>query len=91
VTVTTTGPEGTPADAINSPTATVNLRVLTTMQPAEPTGVVDTPVHLQTGVTGSLPVTGWAIDDVGVTRVRIYRDGIAGEAAASCSSATRRS
>ena len=32
-----------------------------------------------TGVTGSIAVTGWAMDDVEVTRVRILRDPVAGE------------
>ena len=30
-------------------------------------------------VAGAIPVTGWAIDDVGVARVDIYRDPVAGE------------
>ena len=33
-------------------------------------------------MTGSIPVTGWAIDDVEVTRVRILRDPVAGEGTA---------
>jgi len=42
-------------------------------------GVLDTPADGSTGVTGSIGVTGWAIDDVEVIRVRILRDPIAGE------------
>ena len=45
-----------------------------------PFGVVDTPVESATGVTGSLPVTGWALDDVEVMSVKVYRDPVAGEA-----------
>jgi hypothetical protein len=73
-TVTIVGTGGT-----NSPTATINLTVLTPTQPAVPVGVVDTPTNNQTGVTGSLPVTGWVIDDLGVTRVRIWRGPIGNE------------
>jgi len=44
-----------------------------------PTGVLDTPADGSSGVTGSIAVTGWAIDDLEVTRVRILRDPVAGE------------
>jgi hypothetical protein len=40
-----------------------------------PFGSVDTPSENATGISGALAVTGWALDDVGVTRVRIFRDG----------------
>lgn len=46
-----------------------------------PFGVMDTPVNGITGVTGSLAVTGWALDDSGVVGVGIYRDPVAGEGA----------
>ena len=39
----------------------------------------DTPLDGTTGVTGSIAVTGWALDDVGIARVRILRDPVAGE------------
>jgi len=45
-------------------------------------GSFDTPTDNTTGITGSLPVTGWALDDIGITRVRIFRDPVAGEAGA---------
>ncbi len=45
-----------------------------------PFGVVETPLENATGVTGSIPVTGWALDDVRVASVKIYRDRVAGEA-----------
>lgn len=44
-----------------------------------PFGSFDTPTNGTTGVTGSIPVTGWAIDDVEVQSVKIYRDPVAGE------------
>ena len=42
-------------------------------------GFIDTPADHTTGVTGALNVSGWALDDVGVTRVRVFRDAVAGE------------
>lgn len=57
----------------------VTLRVITSNSTA-PVGSVDTPTDNATGVTGSMAMTGWAVDDVDVTRVRILRDPVAGEA-----------
>ena len=39
-----------------------------------PFGAFDTPAEGAFGVTGATPVTGWALDDVGVATVEIYRD-----------------
>jgi hypothetical protein len=44
-----------------------------------PFGVFDTPADRTAGVTGATAVTGWALDDVGVTKVEIYRSALAGE------------
>jgi uncharacterized delta-60 repeat protein len=49
---------------------------------AAPTGSFDTPTDGATGVAGSIAVTGWAMDDVQVSRIRIYRDPVAGEGSA---------
>ena len=46
-----------------------------------PFGVVDTPLNNTTGVTGAIPFTGWALDDVEVTRVMICRAAFGGEIA----------
>ena len=46
-----------------------------------PGGAFDTPNDGATGISGSIAVTGWAVDDVDVSRVRIWRDPVAGEAA----------
>ena len=48
-----------------------------------PAGLIDTPNDNATGVVGAIPVTGWAVDDVGITQVTIWRDPIPGEAASS--------
>ncbi len=39
-----------------------------------PFGSFDTPQDGASGISGSLAVTGWALDDAGVTGVRIFRD-----------------
>ncbi len=46
---------------------------------APPVGVMDTPVANATGLSGSLAVTGWAVDDVAIDHVEIWRDAVAGE------------
>ena len=46
-----------------------------------PFGSFDTPIANATGLTGSVAVTGWALDDNGVTRVRILRAPVSGEPA----------
>jgi hypothetical protein len=66
-------------DAINSPQfvqAFVRIRSSST----PPSGAVDTPANGAV-VSGSVAVTGWAIDDIGVARVTICRSPISGEAA----------
>jgi beta-glucanase (GH16 family) len=44
-----------------------------------PFGSLDTPTDGSTGLAGSIAVTGWALDDIEVSRVRITRDPVAGE------------
>jgi hypothetical protein len=58
----------------------VTLNVLSAATAALPIGSFDTPANNSTGVTGSIAVTGWALDDVGVARVRIMRNPENGEA-----------
>jgi hypothetical protein len=48
---------------------------------AVPFGVIDTPSPGAANLTGSIAVTGWALDDDEVTGVRILRDPVAGEPA----------
>jgi hypothetical protein len=52
----------------------------TTSGTAAPFGAFDTPVSGAT-VAGSIAVTGWALDDVGIDRVEIWRDLITGDPA----------
>src|SRR4051794_29208335 len=43
---------------------------------APPFGTVDTPVEHAVGVTGAVPFTGWALDDVGIARVGVCRSAV---------------
>ncbi len=62
--------------ASNSPRmVTVTLSVINTSSDAPPIGTFSTPADGAT-VSGSVPVTGWAIDDVEVQRVEIYANSI---------------
>lgn len=59
-------------------TVPVTLRVASgSSQP--PGGAFDTPIDGTAGLAGSIAVTGWALDDVQVTRVRIWRDPVGAE------------
>ncbi|MEO7272124.1 MAG: hypothetical protein ABIX28_02385 [Vicinamibacterales bacterium] len=65
--------------AINSPQG-VQTTVRMGPTSAPPSGSVDTPAN-GAFVSGSVAVTGWAIDDIGIARVTICRDPVSGEAA----------
>lgn len=61
-------------DVENSPqTAEVYLTVKNGYQDEEPFGTFATPEDGLTGVTGSIAVTGWVLDDTCVESVKIYR------------------
>jgi hypothetical protein len=42
--------------------------------PATPFGSFDTPTNNLTGIAGAIGVTGWALDNIEITNVRIYRE-----------------
>jgi sugar lactone lactonase YvrE len=46
---------------------------------APPFGSFDTPVGDGTALAGSVAVTGWALDNIGLRRVELWRDLVAGE------------
>jgi len=56
----------------------VTLTVKETGATTLPFGSFDTPAN-NAAVSGSIGVSGWALDDVGITKVEIWRDPIAGE------------
>ena len=61
-----------------SPTVTVTA----TIGPGtNPFGAFDTPADGTTGVVGAIPVTGWALDNIEVTHVDIFREPVTGEPA----------
>ncbi len=61
--------------ALNSPqTIQVSLTVYSSGSSSPPFGVMDTPVDGSSGIEGSIPVTGWALDDIEVSKVEIKRD-----------------
>jgi beta-lactamase superfamily II metal-dependent hydrolase len=67
----------TGAQASNSPqTISVTLNVYG--YDSAPFGEFAGPIHGST-VSSSVPVTGWALDDVGIDNVKIYRDPVNGE------------
>jgi hypothetical protein len=51
--------------------------------PAFPYGSFDTPVTNTVGIAGAIPVTGWALDNIEVTKVDVWREPMTGEAAQS--------
>lgn len=60
--------------AVNSPkTVSVTLTVFNTGATAAPFGDFAAPID-GAAVSGSIPVTGWVLDDIGVARVKIYSD-----------------
>jgi hypothetical protein len=66
--------------AINSPqTVAVSLNVVNPAATAAPIGVVDTPANGATNLSGAIGVTGWAVDDIEVVRVSVWRDRIGNE------------
>jgi len=66
--------------ATNSPqTITVTLVVLAAGTNAIPFGFFETPFNGTTGITGAIPVTGWALDDVEVIGVDIKRVPVVGD------------
>lgn len=59
---------------------TVTLRVKPAGTSDNPHGSFDTPASSSTALSGSFPVTGWALDDIGIERVEIWRDRVGNEA-----------
>lgn len=74
------------SNSFNSPqTVDVQLTVFAPGEDDIPFGSFDTPVNGTSGITGAIPVTGWVIDDIEVSSVKIYRDAEDGETSAESS------
>lgn len=56
-------------------------RMVNPQETSPPFGFIDTPADGAAGITGEVGVTGWALDDLEVTRVEIWRDPVSGEPA----------
>jgi Tol biopolymer transport system component len=54
-----------------------------------PVGFVDTPGDNATGISGAIPLTGWAVDDTGVTEVIICRVMVAADGPAAATNHPR--
>ena len=66
--------------ASNSPgPVSVRLTLALPGTSALPFGNIDTPIDQTAGITGAIPVTGWALDDIEVSSVVICRAAVAGE------------
>jgi hypothetical protein len=72
ITVTAAGLPGPPAH--------IQVNVLGVLL-ADPVGSFDTPIDNVTGVVGAIPITGWALDKIEVSRVDIFREPVTGESA----------
>jgi len=69
----------TSINAANSPQlVNVTMTVYASQSDANPFGSFDTPVDGST-VMSSIPVTGWALDDIGIDKVTIWRNAVTGE------------
>ena len=66
----------------NSP-VTLPVQLIVRATVTAPFGSFDSPADGTTGVAGALPVTGWALDDISVTNIGIWRDPVPGEPASS--------
>ena len=71
-------------NAGNTATVTVHLTLGASASFAGPIGQVDTPTQNATGAQGAIAMTGWAVDDVGIQHVRIYRQCLAFDVAGAC-------
>ncbi len=75
-----------PGTSNTTRTITVNLAIDQSngATVSAPFGQVDTPTQNATGVQGAIGVTGWVLDNIGVTGVKIYRNCLSFDNPASC-------
>lgn len=86
VTHTTAAVTVTASNVTNSPrTVLVDLSLAPAGAYVAPYGQVDLPAQNATNQQGALALTGWALDDVGVQQVKVYRPCLAFDVPASCS------
>jgi len=67
-------------NALNSPQfVDVYLTMKNPYESNPPFGSFDTPLDRTSEINGSVPLSGWALDDIGMTGVRIYRNPVIGD------------
>ena len=59
------------------------IRILSPTGSGNPIGSFDTPLNNTNGVAGAIPVTGWALDNVGISKVQVWREPVGNEPVAS--------
>ncbi len=67
-----------PTDAYGAP-VDINVTLKVSAASAAPFGSFDTPLNNSTGLSGNIPVNGWALDDIGVDKVTLWRDPLPSE------------
>jgi uncharacterized repeat protein (TIGR01451 family) len=78
--VAAAGPSGTVTVTLTGAVGSAQINVnVTKVDPGTPFGSFDTPADNSTGIAGAIPVTGWALDSVGVANLRIYREPLPNE------------
>jgi len=68
------------APGATNPSPQVQVNVAAVISGA-PVGSFDTPANGTSGIAGAIAVTGWALDNIEVTKVDIWREAIGGEPA----------
>lgn len=90
VTTFATGLPGSPVDLRTGPdgalyylthSAAGQVRRISYVPGASPFGSFDTPGNGASGVQGAIALTGWALDDAGVSRLELWRDFVDGDPA----------
>jgi hypothetical protein len=57
----------------------VSVKITTVSGATQPFGFFDTPLDNTPGVVGAIPVTGWALDNIEVTKVDVWREPVGAE------------
>ncbi len=74
------GPSGTITIALTGAIGSQQIVInVSKVEPGNPFGSFDTPANNSAGIAGAIPVTGWALDPVGLLGVRIYREPLQNE------------
>jgi hypothetical protein len=69
--------------AAGASSQTIDVTFTTYASTTAPWGAIDSPVAGVTGVIGSMPMTGWALHQVGIEKVAIFREAVGAEGAPS--------